>query len=1110
MEPLSALGVASGVITFVDFAWKLIVTAKEAHDDIHGATVENLELERVHGRMKSILESLATLTVPKTAVQGDDQAHVDAENLSHLVASSKKDCEQMLKMLATLKVKQGGRRRWKSVAMAFKSIANKPKLEAIHERLDNTREAIQCTLSIMVSKQVLALREAVNGLVEQNERLRLGSDEHIDQLTRGLDSLEITDTGTLGGLCSQIHHCHRRLPEIQFAERVLSLQQDFIASLHYDARPVRHEEIHIAYQNTFNWACEWGPFKRWLLGGDGIFWISGKPGSGKSTLMKFLADNPATSEYLTQWAHPETLMTAAHYFWISGSQLQKSYVGLLRSLLFEILTAARDAIPSICPERWKMMKGHADNPTSKPPGPWTVSELSSAMHAIAKHASLGTKICLFVDGLDEYNGDHVDLCNILKSLAESQNIKMCVSSRPWNVFDTAFGGDQTRLLSVHELTRSDIATYARGQLQTHPKWNNPVMDEIRKDYLIEQVCERAEGVFLWVYLVTGSLRAGFTNEDEIDDLQKRIEALPTDLEKLFQHILDHLDPVYHQKSAEIIEVAINARGKLSPQIYGYHEMDHDDEEYVLARRMAGGHTGENTDEFNARSVRRINALTSGLLEVRGGHTYMTVNNDGLVEESKLGREFVDFLHRTVGDFFATLEGRRYLARKVRPEFDVFLALTKAAIASVQMTGGYHWTLNSQAIDGAYSSSPVDTIKAVLQYASQVQPQHCKTVLVLLDEFEGTLVEHATGRDLLGQDIVQLFRNHVFQFNLTEYAAKLLQKPTTDIDASLTSALHDPFPPEDLARDRHGAGCWADDPLRGGPFYDMLATLLESGVDPNLVDLQTQDDNLCEDDSTWVEFLKRALKDMELREDFSESMDFSQNLFYRALNDGIFKLLLSAGADPNARLTHRGACQTAFSAYLSLAFSPQCLVNGFRRHHAGLEALDQTQYLDTLESFLDAGADFSICFSYRGIPAGREHDPLREFGLENIPIWELDFPDLEAPESVGWVLCKNLRWQHHSYSGRVAMPNGTLLFGVAKTILARRAMDDAVVSQLSEAVTFTFPPHMARPLLKTLQSASGGGHNRQEREEEGTNAERGRKRICHDSNDGPIRKHSRRL
>jgi len=40
----------------------------------------------------------------------------------------------------------------------------------------------------------------------------------------------------------------------------------------------------------------------WLASGGGIFHISGKLGSGKSTLMKYLCDHPSTKAMLETWA----------------------------------------------------------------------------------------------------------------------------------------------------------------------------------------------------------------------------------------------------------------------------------------------------------------------------------------------------------------------------------------------------------------------------------------------------------------------------------------------------------------------------------------------------------------------------------------------------------------------------------------------------------------------------------------------------------------------------------------------------------------------------------------------------------------------------------------
>jgi len=70
------------------------------------------------------------------------------------------------------------------------------------------------------------------------------------------------------------------------------------------------------------------------------------------------------------------------------------------------------------------------------------------------------KYCMFIDGVDEFNGDHFEMCHILKELSMCPNFKICLSSRPLNVFEDAFGLDLSQKLYIEKLTRQDILNYA--------------------------------------------------------------------------------------------------------------------------------------------------------------------------------------------------------------------------------------------------------------------------------------------------------------------------------------------------------------------------------------------------------------------------------------------------------------------------------------------------------------------------------------------------------------------------------------------------------------------------------------------------------------------------
>ncbi|KAL7955906.1 hypothetical protein V8C34DRAFT_316093 [Trichoderma compactum] len=196
-----------------------------------------------------------------------------------------------------------------------------------------------------------------------------------------------------------------------------------VASLNYSSRPVRHD-VPQAHENTFQWAFD-SRLSKWFSSGSGTFWVSGKPGSGKSTFMKFIAKHSQTKELLTQWAgSADTLAVAVHFFWIAGTLIQKSWQGLLQSLLFDVCHKHPSVVTLICPSRWEAAKAGRWQTAAEP---WSVSELTAALRALASEDNIPLKVCFFVDGAGR----------VLCHMANSPHIKMCLSSRPWALFERA-------------------------------------------------------------------------------------------------------------------------------------------------------------------------------------------------------------------------------------------------------------------------------------------------------------------------------------------------------------------------------------------------------------------------------------------------------------------------------------------------------------------------------------------------------------------------------------------------------------------------------------------------------------------------------------------------
>lgn len=310
----------------------------------------------------------------------------------------------------------------------------------------------------------------------------------------------------------------------------------------------RESAISEAHRRTFEWMLARNTsrdFVEWLQNQNGTFWISGKAGAGKSTLMRFIAEHPTTRKALADWANGRVVI-AKHFFWRPGTPLQRSQEGLFRSLLLQVLKAQPNLIPSVCSERWLA-------PFSDVLLPWSRSQLIKAMgdlKAVLKNANISPqtefKLCIFVDGLDEFDGDHFELIKILSDFTEPARVKMCASSRPWLGFLDAYGSSPWKI-QIQDLTRQDMLIFVRDHLDEDGRFARlRAKDGDSATDIITNVVNRAEGVFLWVFLVVRSLLRGLRNEDDIRDLKRRMEAFPPDLETYFGRMLDEIEDVYRQ------------------------------------------------------------------------------------------------------------------------------------------------------------------------------------------------------------------------------------------------------------------------------------------------------------------------------------------------------------------------------------------------------------------------------------------------------------------------------------------------------------------------------------------------------------------------------------
>lgn len=250
----------------------------------------------------------------------------------------------------------------------------------------------------------------------------------------------------------------------------------FLQSLHFPLIDDRYESIPEAHCQTFSWIFIESEqkdgfssnFVKWLREGRGIYWVNGKAGSGKSTLMRYIFNDERTRIHLNHWAEGVSLEVAGFFFWNSGSLIQRSQRGLFQSLLFQILQRRPNLVRVAFPEAWARNSVSEIASTTVAWQHHSLSSLKAAFKRCLTQFRTTAKICFFIDGLDEYDGDHEEIATLFNDVSwETCNIKLCVSSRPWLVFDEAFRGSP--LLLLQDLTYNDIEAYVSDKLDSHER-----------------------------------------------------------------------------------------------------------------------------------------------------------------------------------------------------------------------------------------------------------------------------------------------------------------------------------------------------------------------------------------------------------------------------------------------------------------------------------------------------------------------------------------------------------------------------------------------------------------------------------------------------------------
>lgn len=114
-------------------------------------------------------------------------------------------------------------------------------------------------------------------------------------------------------------------------------------SLSFHEMNTRANDLTNAAPDTCAWLVEHPKYIDWLSQPRSLLWIKGKPGAGKSTLLKH-----ALSKIKAEASQfPEEPFTIAFFFHGRGTEIQRTPLGLFRSLLHQLLTQFPDVLSNL-------------------------------------------------------------------------------------------------------------------------------------------------------------------------------------------------------------------------------------------------------------------------------------------------------------------------------------------------------------------------------------------------------------------------------------------------------------------------------------------------------------------------------------------------------------------------------------------------------------------------------------------------------------------------------------------------------------------------------------------------------------------------------------------
>ncbi|KAL2839099.1 hypothetical protein BJY01DRAFT_29180 [Aspergillus pseudoustus] len=394
-------------------------------------------------------------------------------------------------------------------------------------------------------------------------------------------------------------------------------KQMLVKQLYFSKIDERLTHLTPAQGNTCRWFLSKSEYTDWYNNVEaydhcGFLWIKGNPGTGKSTLMKFLFENERSN---TKNNHMRILLS--FFFLARGTAEEKSTVGLYRSLLHQLFEKVPRLIESL---DWMTPDGarviHRDG--------WSEEALKQTLkHAVKKLGDIS--LAMYIDALDECEDSQAArMIRFFEELCDPVGIgiRICFSSRHYPHIEITTGTELT--LENEDGHKDDITKYVKSNLKLGKR-------NQQTELLQSEILEKSSRIFLWVVLVVKILTE--LPDKSIKKMRERLKEIPTELAKLFEMILAR-----DGKNLEQMKLCLNwvlfAIRPLKPQ------------ELYFAIQLGldkASSTYWDKDDIDIDSIK----------------TFVKSSSKGLAEVTRNKACEVQFIHESVREFLLSKDGAQW-------------------------------------------------------------------------------------------------------------------------------------------------------------------------------------------------------------------------------------------------------------------------------------------------------------------------------------------------------------------------------------------------------------------------------------------------------------------